>query len=412
MELTNVPKKIVLISSGQPSLNPRLVKEADSLANAGYAVTVLYAYWNDWGTALDKTILPAKKWNAVRVGGDPQEKPVIFFLSRLIHRLSLLILKVTGIKYFAKFAIARSSFFLLRKARKYKADLYIGHNLGALPVVVKAAEIHKKPCGFDAEDFHRHEVSDDIDNFDVQLKINIEESYIHRLCYLTASSPGISAAYQQLFQDQAQTTILNVFPAGNQIAEPGLTADATLKLFWFSQTIGQGRGLNDCIKALHLLNNPNIELHLLGFVTDENRQQLTATARDSVKLIFYKPVPPDDIPVLASQFDIGLAPEDSIPLNRDICLTNKIFTYLQAGLAIIASDTTAQKQLLNKHPGIGKVYENGSVEMLAAAIQHYVDDRDDLYKTKKVSYAVARNELNWEKESEKFLKVISDTLSA
>ena len=50
--------KIVLISPGQPSLNPRLVKEADTLAANGYDVTVLYSYWNDWGAKFDKTLLP------------------------------------------------------------------------------------------------------------------------------------------------------------------------------------------------------------------------------------------------------------------------------------------------------------------------------------------------------------------
>jgi len=410
VELNKAQKKIVLISSGQPSLNPRLVKEADSLTNAGYSVTVLYAYWNSWGTALDKILLPSKKWKAVRIGGDPQEKPIVYFLSRLIHRLSVLISKTTGIKYFTKFAIARSSFFLIREAPKYKADLYIGHNLGALPATLKAAKTHKKPCGFDAEDFHRYEVSDDINDNDVHLKIFIENSYIPQLNYLSSSSPGISAAYHQLYKNQSPVTLLNVFPADNQIPVPLLTSNPVVKLFWFSQTIGQGRGVNDCIKALQLLNNPGIELHLLGFITEGDRQQLTAIAGDSINLIFYGPIPPDDIAALAAKFDIGLALEDIVPLNRDICLTNKIFTYMQAGLAIIASNTTAQKELLEKYPGTGKVYENGNVQMLAATIRRYFDDREDLYKTKKASYELARKELNWEKESEKFLKVISDIL--
>lgn len=62
-------KKIVLVTSGQPSLNPRLVKEADALVEAGYEVTVIYQYWNEWGTDLDKVLLPQKKWKTIRVGG-------------------------------------------------------------------------------------------------------------------------------------------------------------------------------------------------------------------------------------------------------------------------------------------------------------------------------------------------------
>ena len=61
----NIQKKVVLITSGQPSLNPRLVKEADILANSGFDVTVLYAYWNNWGTTYDNDLLSNKKWNAI-----------------------------------------------------------------------------------------------------------------------------------------------------------------------------------------------------------------------------------------------------------------------------------------------------------------------------------------------------------
>lgn len=87
MELNNLKKNIVIITSGQPSLNPRLVKEADALAGDGYNVTVLYAYWNDWGTKHDKQLLSEKKWKAIRTGGDPEQKSLSYFISRLINKL-------------------------------------------------------------------------------------------------------------------------------------------------------------------------------------------------------------------------------------------------------------------------------------------------------------------------------------
>jgi len=48
-----------------------LVKEADALTNAGYQVTVLYAYWNDWGTLYDEELLAGKNWKAIRASGAP-----------------------------------------------------------------------------------------------------------------------------------------------------------------------------------------------------------------------------------------------------------------------------------------------------------------------------------------------------
>src|SRR5882757_8628859 len=109
-------KKIVIITSGQPSLNPRVVKEADALAEAGYKVTLLYAYWNDWGTRHDKQLLAEKKWQAIRIGGDPKQKSLSYFFSRLIYKTGTLLLRTTG--YYSRFselAVARSSYFLIKE---------------------------------------------------------------------------------------------------------------------------------------------------------------------------------------------------------------------------------------------------------------------------------------------------------
>lgn len=135
--------QILLITSGQPSLNPRLVKEADTLSSAGHNVTVLYAYWNEWGTKFDCALLKSRKWTAVRIGGAPKQNKLSYFLSRLIHKLATIGAKKLSIPIFAEAAIARSSFMLSIAAKKYQADLYIAHNPGALPAAVKAARHHQ-----------------------------------------------------------------------------------------------------------------------------------------------------------------------------------------------------------------------------------------------------------------------------
>lgn len=399
-----------MLSSGQPSLNPRLVKEADALCAAGYAVTVLYAYWNKWGTAKDDKLLPQKNWQALRIGGHPVHKPITYFFSRMLHKLSVLFAQKFKIAFFNEWAAARGSYFLIREAKRHKADLYIGHNLGALPATVKAAKIHQRPCGFDAEDFHRYEVSDDRTDSSVILKTAIENKYIPRVNYLSASSPAICQAYHDLYPALSPVSILNVFPVEESVPCPRTAKTATIKLFWFSQTVSPARGVKDCIDALRFINNPAIELHLLGYADDETRQQLIVFASDSVTLVFHHPVAPDEIIPLASSFDIGLATEHRVPRNRDICLTNKIFTYLQAGLAIIASDTVAQQALMSDYPGAGLIYKNGNMQSLAQAISYYFSNRDDLYTAKKTAHSIARLDLNWEKEGVKFLQLIKNTL--
>ena len=403
-----------MITSGQPSLNPRLVKEADALAGAGYEVTVLYAYWNDWGTKFDKELIPTKKWKAICVGGDPYQKKQIYFFSRMIYGFAKMMSRKSNAKYLAEWAISRVSYFLSREAKKHDADIYIGHNLGALPAPVKAANVNKKPCGFDAEDFHRYEMTDDKADYDVLIKSALEDRYFPKVDYLTASSPLIAEGYQQLFPDKKPVVILNVFPRNLNVKQPVLNTNGPIKLLWFSQTIGPSRGIEDIIGALQLLKSNTFELHLLGYLSEEIRSQYIDRLIDKqqVSVHFHEPINPDKLPAFSSRFDIGLALEPGFSINNNSALSNKIFTYLQAGLGIIASDTSAHSDFIAEYPAIGKIYKKGDHRALANILLDYHQNREKLLESRLAAFDTASKKLNWENESKKFLAVVEQTLNS
>lgn len=404
--------KVLLLTSGQPSINPRLVKEADVLSDAGYDVTVLYVYWNDWATKFDTPLLQNKKWKAIRVGGDPYQQKTTYFFSRLIHKISRSIIQKIGpVNMLSQIAISRGAYFLTREAKKHKADLYIGHNMGALAAVIKAAKKHNAKSGFDTEDFHRQEVSDDKNSLHYKNVKYLEDKYLSKADYVTSASPQIADAYQRLYPGIEPVSILNVFPQDTSVKKRTVN-NGIIKLFWFSQTIGANRGLEEVIEALNRLNSNNIELHLLGNSNDSIKQLFSnKAAAGKQQVFFHEPILADDLISFASQFDIGLASENSTPLNRNICLTNKIFTYLQAGLTIIASDTTAQKAFLNEHPEVGKVYQKNDIQSLTNILSAYQADREFLHNTCTASLKLGREKMNWENESKKFLQLVQTTLN-
>ncbi len=403
--------KVLFVTSGQPSLNPRLVKEADALADADYQVTVLYSYWNAWGDVFTRQLLLPKKWNAICVGGHPTETPLVYFLSRLIHKLAKWIFIGLRLNFLAEPAAARSTWFLIKEAKKHPADLYIGHNLGALPAIVKAAKKHAAKCGFDAEDFHRNEVSDDINSFNFKITKYLEDKYLTGVNYITASSPLIAEAYQQLYPGKNPVTILNVFPKNKSLKQRNINNSGPVKIFWFSQTLGTNRGIEDVAAALTFLNSENFELHLLGHIENAAKQEFIDNVLPGIENVyFHDPILPDEIIDFAAGFDIGLASEQTIPLNRDICLTNKLFTYLQAGLAILASDTTAQKKFIAENPDVGEIYYTTNPQSLIAVLSNYHLNRESLLNACKASLRTGLEKLNWENESQKFLLVIKETL--
>lgn len=405
-------KKIILVTSGQPSLNPRLVKEADTLSFAGYEVIVLYTYWNDWGTNLDASLLKVKKWKAMRVGGHPKQEPLIYFFSKAMHRLAVIWTKRAGLKHFAELVISRNSYWLMKTTLAHQADLYIAHNLGALPAVVAAAKHYHKPCGFDAEDFHRNEMSNNPENFDVRLKTYVEDKYIPQTNYLTTSSPEISNSYHKLFPTKVPITILNVFNKQMNITVKEINQNPRLKLFWFSQTIGTNRGIEHIITALNNVKDSAFELHLLGSlqygVNKEYFEELID--QELYSLHFHHPIAPDKLITFASRFDIGLALEPAFSINNDIALSNKLFTYVQAGLAIIASNTTAQQKFMLQHPGMGQIYNQEELSSLEFILKLYAENRGLLNQHQKQAAIYATETLNWETEKEKFLELIKNTL--
>jgi len=407
--------KIVLISSGQPSLNPRLVKEADALVEAGYEVCVIYQYWNNWASKLDLSLLSSKKWQTIRVGGDPVKEKITYWASRILFSVAKRLAASFSLKYkIAELAIGRCTFALVDEAKKNRADLYIAHNLGALPAAIIAAKKNQAKCGFDAEDFHRNEISNERQNLDVRLKSFIEDKYLNQVDYLTTASPLINQAYQNLYPKLKPTPLLNVFPKPNLPGKPNKN-QTTLKLFWFSQTIGLGRGLEHIVQALNELNHPMIELHLLGNHNTTIKNQLCLSTSivnwSRNNIFFYQPIMAEEIFSFALQFDVGLATESKYPFNRDICLTNKIFTYIQSGLAVIATDTTAQSKLLQEYPNSGFIYRNDSIVELKEIIMRYFDDRNLLNDNQQQNLSYASSTLNWDFEKNFFLTLVGQTLN-
>ena len=124
-----------------------------------------------------------------------------------------------------------------------------------------------------------------------------------------------------------------------------------------------------------------------------------------------KPVEPEKIFEVAADFDIGIAAEIPYCENRNICLTNKIFTYLLAGNCILASDTDAQKDFMNTWENVGLLYKHNDAEDLGNQIRFLRDNRDFLFECRKNALSLADSRLNWENESEKYKKIISEVLN-
>lgn len=402
-------KKVVLITPGQPSVNPRIVKEADALCEAGYSVTVLFCFWIQWAEAADRELLRHVKWEYKMVGGSPSKNRMLYYFTKIRFKIFKTFNKWTNnLFYSAERAQARCYDELLTAAKSIKAHWFIGHNLGALAVAVKAATYYNAASGFDFEDYHRKE-NLNIPRYEEKRILYLEEKYISKLNYISTSSPLITDTIEQNFPffKRSLITLLNCFPLSQQpLFRNKSENDNTLQLFWFSQTVGNNRGLETLIEALNRLNDASIHLTLAGRTSNGMLSYIEEHGGSIQKNIHFAGIiQPQSLPVFAAKYDVGMAIELIVPKNRDLCLTNKIFIYLLAGNAIILSKTNMQR-LFNNSYKVGEAFDANDAVELAEKIRFY-KNRDKLNAQRLHNYELAKLVFNWENETKKLLKVIA-----
>lgn len=407
---------ITLITSGQPSANPRLVKEATALQEAGYKVHVLYVPISPWADSFDQELFrknPKITWQ--RVGYHPVKQVWGYRWSRMRRKVISKAVELGGDLYsLVDYSTILFGQELFRAAKKIPTDLFIAHNLGALPAAVKAARFQGAKVIFDAEDFHRGEFKQN--DFFLTCTEGIENKYFRRIHHLNCASPLIAEAYTALFPNLSSTVINNVFPLSRRVKNKEMVQNESdgLRLFWFSQAIGENRGIEDIIKAMGHLSQLKIQLLLLGNISVEYKEKLCRLMQEEgvsfEKVSFQQPVPEEKIFEIAVSYDIGMCTEVPYCLNREYCLTNKVFTYLLCGNALLLSDTTAQRRFLQDYAGVGSLYASQSSESLAAELKKYYENPEILQKHKSQARSVAKAKLNWELESINFLQKIDDLL--
>ena len=101
---------------------------------------------------------------------------------------------------------------------------------------------------------------------------------------------------------------------------------------------------------------------------------------------------------------------NNIP-SRNLTITNKIFQYLQAGLAVIATNTEGQSEILNEYPEAGKIIPSHDAIALASAINNLVNDPQKLAATKKTALLAAQDQLNWENQENTILRLAAKAIS-
>lgn len=408
--------KICLVSPSHLSTNPRLVKEARALKSMGFEVEIVHGSFSVWGAESDRAIAAEIGTPCAVPFGPVQASRATYLRQTFVRRTSCALARAGAFaRPFVEAAHSPLMADLAMKTAQVRADLYIAHYIAALPAAARAAKRHGAIYAFDAEDFHLGDLPDTPEHLlEKRIIRAIETLYLPSAAYVTAASPMIAEAYAETYGIPMPLTVLNVFPKHNAPAAPTPrgTAAPGPSLYWFSQTIGPGRGLETAIEAIA---RAQIRPHLYLRGTSARRyadelRRLAVQAGVGERLHFLDPAPPDDLERLGAAYDLGYVGELAETRNRQIAITNKLFSYLISGIPSLASDIPAHRRIA---PDLGpamSLFPIGDAAALAAALDAHLLDPPRLAAARAHAWRLGQDRYNWEAEAPLFLELVHSML--
>lgn len=395
-------RRYVIVSGFQVINNPRVVKEADAIAELGHEVIVLAAIHRAADLPRIEAMVRDRKWQHVPVV-NLTERGLPNRLRGIWLRAMARLMREAGQRfgYQHPMQLGYESGSLLRLARKLDADLYSLH-------LEKALWVGRKLVGdgravrIDMEDWYTDDgLPADQAKRPLDMMRRDESFLLDNAVHSTTTSHALAEALVQAYGCPVPEVIHNSFPSGERFETDGRIIDrqdtAIPSITWFSQTIGPGRGLEAFMQAVTMIDAP-FEVHLRGTPRPGYMQHLMAELSPELRarIHVHPQVPQEELLSRLSEHDIGYCGELSDCASRHLTITNKVFEYMRAGLAIVASDTAGQKEVAATAPEAVRVFPQGDAVALADVLRPLIEDAEVRRSAALASVTALEQHFSWE----------------
>jgi len=384
---------ILILAAGPLCRNPRVLKEATTLSKAGFEVTVTSIANNERFEEYDREILRGAAFH--RIALDRLSR-------RPLDRLVALAERAAGwlacrlVRWGIESPFSLGPYFAFRRlALSIPADLTIVH--AELPFCVGIHLISQgRRVAADFEDWHSRDLLPAARAFrPLRLLEKAEGTLMRKAAYVTAPSNAMATALQAAYGGALPMVVPNTFPLEPEPSR--LPRRSPPSFFWFSQTIGPGRGIEEFLAAWVLTRGAS-QACLLGDISDSFRAGLTSLVPEERRqwIKFLPLTSPRELEVVIASQDLGLALEPNTPESRYLTVTNKIFQYLNAGLAVIASPTAGQLEVMSSVPESGLVVDLGNPRIVAEQLDSLLSNPDRLAAMGVAAWKGAARQYCWE----------------
>ncbi len=405
--------RICLISPAQLATNPRLLRNADGLAAAGHAVTVIYAHHQPRFAPYDAAIRAHARWQARALDfcGTSRGRfrwQVARFRSHVFRRAFARRLDerslLRNLGYFGPE--------LYHAARSVPADLYIAQQQQTVVPAALAARRVGASYAVDVEDLLTENPSEQV----TQIRA-IETRYFAAAAFLSTMSDAAADYLLQQYPTISRPLVLHNCPslAERDLPPPSARPAAAIPtLYWFGQTVGPHSCAEMVLRALARLKQP-AWLVLRGRALPDYVARLHRMAGElgiPDALVIAPPAAPDAMVPLAGEHPVCLGTQPGAQLFHQLAIGNKVCTGILAGAALGLSDTIAHRRLVSNHPGFAFLFRDEDDSALASQLQRLFDDPNRLTQMRETSWRLGESDFNWEVQSRSLVDRVAALFSS
>jgi len=181
------------------------------------------------------------------------------------------------------------------------------------------------------------------------------------------------------------------------------TKENVQKVILYQGWLNYSRGIDKAILAMQHIDNAELWIAGGGPLEEEFRK-IAEEVKVLDKVKFLGKLAPEKLREITPKADVGLSIEENNGLSYYYSLPNKISDYIQSRVPVVVSDFPEMAKIVNAF-GVGEIIENHTPQHLAGKINMVLGNGKAHYLH---NLNVASDELCWENEEDKILKLFSD----
>lgn len=279
-----------------------------------------------------------------------------------------------------------------RAALAHPSDVFHAHDLNTLEAGVAAAKTHGARLVYDA-----HELYPELSGLTARERKRwsaVEKRLIGRADNVVTVSDSLADEFVRRYGIGRPVIVRNVPDRPTSPPDASTSALSAHRregemLVLYSGGISPDRGLEALADAVQHARGWRLVMMGWGRLHDTLRER-------EPRIVFHDAVAPEDLIATAAGADVGVIPYVPVGMNNAMSLPNKLFEYVHARLAIVASDLVELRRYLDA-TGVGVTVPPGDAHAIAAALNGLAADPGRLAAMKRAAGA-ASDAADWSYE--------------